>query len=133
LEAGGPLDHALRSLKEAIAELPENVDLLAVTASPELSFVAGVRSPIEAPLRSFLEHAFMPEAEAAFVDLREAIEDALAEGTQDARLFLHAGVINAAAGRNRDARRWLKRAEHLRPMLLPSESAELARHLTRTR
>ena len=55
---------------------------------------------------------------------------ALAEGTQDARLFLHAGVIDAASGRHREAKRWLKRAERLRATLLPSETAELTRHLT---
>jgi hypothetical protein len=57
---------------------------------------------------------------------------ALAEGTEDARLFLHAGVIDAAAGRDRDGRRWLKKAERLQAMLLPSETTELKRHLIGT-
>jgi tetratricopeptide (TPR) repeat protein len=46
---------------------------------------------------------------------------ALAEGTQDARLFLHAAVIAKAAGRPVDAARWHRRASKLRFMLLPSE------------
>jgi tetratricopeptide (TPR) repeat protein len=46
---------------------------------------------------------------------------ALAEGTQDARLFLHAAVIAAAAGRPADAARWQRMASKLRFMLLPSE------------
>ena len=58
------------------------------------------------------------------------IARAVAEGTHDARLFLHAGVINAAAGRTREAEQWLKKAERLQAMLLPSEAAELKRHLT---
>ena len=36
---------------------------------------------------------------------------ALAEGTEDARLFLHAGVIAAAAGERAEARKWLTKAE----------------------
>jgi tetratricopeptide (TPR) repeat protein len=60
----------------------------------------------------------------------ETIARALAEGTNDARLFLHAGVIHAAAGRKREASRWLKKADVLRAMLLPSEAAELTRRLT---
>ena len=46
---------------------------------------------------------------------------ALAEGTQDARLFLHAAVIAAADGRPADAARWQRKASKLRFMLLPSE------------
>lgn len=47
-------------------------------------------------------------------------ELALREGTQDARLFLHAGVI-AAAGQKAPALDRLQKAHALRPMLLPSE------------
>lgn len=60
---------------------------------------------------------------------REAYEltrRALAEGTQDARLFYHAGLIAAAAGEPREATRWLARATALQPMLFPSERARLA-------
>lgn len=53
---------------------------------------------------------------------------ALAPGTLDGRLFLHAGVIADRAGRREDARRWLRRAETIQQMLLPSERRELARH-----
>jgi tetratricopeptide (TPR) repeat protein len=53
------------------------------------------------------------------------IARALAQGTQDGRLFLHAAAISAAAGRNVDAQRWLEKSELLRPMLLPSELDEL--------
>ena len=60
----------------------------------------------------------------------QTITRALSEGTHDARLFLHAGVIHAAAGREREARRWLKKADALRAMLLPSEAAALTRGLT---
>ena len=62
----------------------------------------------------------------------QTIARALDEGTHDARLFLHAGVIHAATGREREARRWLTKADALRAMLLPSEAAELTRRLTTT-
>ena len=54
---------------------------------------------------------------------------ALAEGTEDGRLFLHAGVIAAAGDRRAEARKWLRKAEALRSTLLPSELDELTRHL----
>jgi tetratricopeptide (TPR) repeat protein len=57
-------------------------------------------------------------------EIREAaplMERALAEGTQDARLFLHAAAIAAADGRTADARRWAGRARALQFTLLPSE------------
>ena len=63
-------------------------------------------------------------------DALTAIQPALAEGTEDARLFLHAGVIHAAAGNRREASRWLDKAARLRSMLLPSEDTLLAGHLT---
>jgi tetratricopeptide (TPR) repeat protein len=52
---------------------------------------------------------------------REAMKSALSAGTQDARLFLHAAVIAAAAGDAAEAARFRKRAESLRHLLLPSE------------
>ncbi len=46
---------------------------------------------------------------------------ALAEGTQDGRLFLHAAAIAAAGGRQADAARWARKARTFRFTLLPSE------------
>ena len=46
---------------------------------------------------------------------------ALAEGTRDGRLFLHAAVIAAADGRPADAARYRRKAHELRFTLLPSE------------
>jgi tetratricopeptide (TPR) repeat protein len=46
---------------------------------------------------------------------------ALAEGTEDGRLFLHAAVIAAADGRHADAARYTRKAHALRFTLLPSE------------
>jgi len=46
---------------------------------------------------------------------------ALAEGTQDGRLFLHAAAIAAAGGHFNDAARWVRKAQTNRFTLLPSE------------
>ncbi|HEX4707983.1 MAG TPA: tetratricopeptide repeat protein [Candidatus Udaeobacter sp.] len=53
------------------------------------------------------------------------MQRALAEGTQDARLFFHAGVIASQAGHSADAERWLRKASELSHLLLPSERNEL--------
>jgi tetratricopeptide (TPR) repeat protein len=52
---------------------------------------------------------------------------ALAEGTEDGRLFLHAAVIAAADGRPADAARYARKARALRFTLLPSELGVLRR------
>jgi len=53
------------------------------------------------------------------------IQRALAEGTQDARLFFHACIIAAQAGQSANAERWFHKASELSHLLLPSERNEL--------
>ena len=53
------------------------------------------------------------------------MQRALAEGTQDARLLFHAGLIASQAGQSADAERWLRKASELSHLLLPSERNEL--------
>jgi tetratricopeptide (TPR) repeat protein len=65
---------------------------------------------------------------AAAGNLAEAeseIQRALAKGTEDGRLFFHAGVIASQAGHAADAGRWLRKAGELSHLLLPSERNEL--------
>jgi tetratricopeptide (TPR) repeat protein len=50
---------------------------------------------------------------------------ALSEGTQDARLFFHAGIIASQVDHAADAERWLGKAKSLSHLLLPSERNEL--------
>ena len=50
---------------------------------------------------------------------------ALAEGTEDGRLFFHAAIIASRAGHTADAKRWLRKASGLSHLLLPSERNEL--------
>jgi tetratricopeptide (TPR) repeat protein len=65
-------------------------------------------------------------------EARAVMQRALAEGTADARLFYHAGVIAARANDRAAAHRWLGRAAVIRQMLFPSERAELEKWLTMT-
>src|SRR5436190_3063241 len=53
------------------------------------------------------------------------MQRALAEGTKDARLFFHDGVIASQAGHSADAERWMRKASELSHLLLPSERNEL--------
>src|SRR5260370_19252617 len=45
---------------------------------------------------------------------RQTMERALAEGTQDARLFYHAAAIAREAGERQESRRWLAKASALK-------------------
>lgn len=53
------------------------------------------------------------------------ITQALAQGTVDPRLYFHAGVIAALNADNKQAMRWLAKAEPAKQMLLPSEQVLL--------
>jgi tetratricopeptide (TPR) repeat protein len=77
-------------------------------------------------------HAWTLAASGRVSEALPIITRAVAEGTQDGRLFLHAGVIYATARRDPEAKRWLRKAEQLQAMLLPSEVDELRKHLTET-
>ena len=54
-------------------------------------------------------------------EARTEVEKALAEGTKDARLYLHSGVITAQVGDYNQARRFLEQAQAIQQMLFPSE------------
>ncbi|MEO5720160.1 MAG: tetratricopeptide repeat protein [Chthoniobacterales bacterium] len=56
---------------------------------------------------------------------QENMKRALAEGTQDARLFYHAGAIAAAAGDAARALQFLNKAHAIQQLLLPSEREAL--------
>jgi tetratricopeptide (TPR) repeat protein len=59
-----------------------------------------------------------------WTEARDQSQRALAEGTDDARLLFHAGVIAAKLGDTKQARKWL--ASTCQHMLLPSEREQLA-------
>jgi tetratricopeptide (TPR) repeat protein len=65
-------------------------------------------------------------------EAQAAIKQALAEGTKDARLFYHAGVIAAQAGNKSAAKNYFQQAYAIRQMLLPSEREALQRQMAVT-
>jgi tetratricopeptide (TPR) repeat protein len=99
------------------------------TELPLASELAAEELRARADIFTLDAHAWALAANGRIPEALSAIARATAEGTQDARLFLHAGLIHAAAGHDRDAKRWLKKADGLRPMLLPSEADLLAKNL----
>jgi tetratricopeptide (TPR) repeat protein len=58
-------------------------------------------------------------------EAQSEIKRALAEGTEDARLFFHAAIIASQAGQSADPERWFRKASELSHLLLPSERNEL--------
>jgi len=57
------------------------------------------------------------------------MKKALAEGTEDARLFYHAGIISLEAGQMKEGKRWFTKTVSIRQMLLPSERDRLAKYI----
>ena len=74
-------------------------------------------------------HAWAQLQAGATGQARQFSDRALTQGTQDARLFYHAGVIRARAGDSTKALHWLMRAESMQNMLMPSERARLREEL----
>jgi tetratricopeptide (TPR) repeat protein len=105
---------------------------LATRRTDPMSAIALAEEELEARADVFTldAHAWALAANGRHLEAREVIRRATAEGTQDARLFLHAGVIHLATGHIAEARRWLKKADRLRATLLPSEVTELAKSLS---
>ncbi len=68
--------------------------------------------------------AWALHANGKWEEAKTHIAKALGEGTRDARLFYHAGVIAAACGDEEEALRWFKKADALKHLLLPSEKNE---------
>ena len=58
-------------------------------------------------------------------EARTHMARALAEGTEDARLWFHATVIAARAGQHEQAADWLEKSASLASLLLPSEVRQL--------
>jgi tetratricopeptide (TPR) repeat protein len=72
-------------------------------------------------------HAWALHKHGRVTEAWAAAQRALAEGTQDARIYLHAGACALAAGETARGRELLAKARALLPLLLPSEQDELAR------
>jgi len=64
-------------------------------------------------------------ANGRLAEAREFSKKALSEGTQDARLFYHAGCIALAVGDSVEAGRLFALSERIKQMLMPSEKDDL--------
>jgi tetratricopeptide (TPR) repeat protein len=64
-------------------------------------------------------------ASGQFAEAELHMQQALALRTQDARLWLHAGVIAARNGKRTEAGEWLRKADERKAQLFPSERAQL--------
>jgi uncharacterized protein HemY len=64
-------------------------------------------------------------ADGQWPQAHEQVAKALAEGTQDARLYLHAAVIASRAGHVDESLVWVEKLQPLLHCLLPSERALL--------
>jgi tetratricopeptide (TPR) repeat protein len=109
-----------RTLALFLATRGERVDDAVRFARDELAMRADVQT-----------HDACAWALAAKGDLTAAeteMQRALAEGTRDARLYLHAGEIAERAGRMADATRFFHSAREILATLTPSERARLATH-----
>jgi tetratricopeptide (TPR) repeat protein len=62
-------------------------------------------------------------------DAQRFMRDALAAGTEDPRLWYHAGVVAAASGKHAEARDWFLKARGAEQVLLPSLRRDLASRL----
>jgi tetratricopeptide (TPR) repeat protein len=71
--------------------------------------------------------AWALKASGQLSEARAEMAKALAAGTQDARLFFHAAVINEAAGDKDESTRYARLAWNSRQMLFPSELEQLGR------
>ena len=71
-------------------------------------------------------HAWALKAAGRLQEAHSTMGRALAEGTEDARLFYHAGVIAGMVGEKEEGCQWLGQASLIKQMLLPSERKEVA-------
>jgi tetratricopeptide (TPR) repeat protein len=107
---------------------PRTLALFLATRGHELSravVLAERELAVRADVFTHDAHAWALFAAGRPAEAAAAMERALAEGTRDARLFLHAASIADANGRREDARRWRRKADALRYTLLPSELDKL--------
>ena len=110
-------------VREGKAEDPRTVALFLATRGREASLAVQLARNELAVRRDVMTHAANAMALAGAGRIEEAAiqsRASLVEGTSDPRLLLYAGHIAARAGQA-DAADLLARADHLSPLLLPSE------------
>lgn len=73
--------------------------------------------------------AWIYHAQGKHQEAYHSINLALKEGTQDARIFYHAGVIASVNGCYQEAQQWFRKTWVVRHMLLPSEQDRFEREV----
>lgn len=77
--------------------------------------------------------AWALKANGRLAEARTYSQKSLREGTQDARLFYHAGSIAMATDNYTDAQEWFQRADQIKQTLMPSERDDLNRQFAALR
>ena len=116
-----------RLIARGVADDPRTVSLFLSTHGQQLALALSLAEKELETRADVFTHdavAWALAANGRNDDAWKSIGHALAEGTKDARTFLHAGVIAANLGRG-DASEWLTRARQLDRLLLPSERRDL--------
>ena len=133
LRAAGRNDEA-RVVEEELmqrgsAEDPRTLSLFLATRRERLDAAVALveqEMKVRADVFTFDALAWALAAQGRLNEAHEQMNRALAEGTQDARLFYHAGSILAKTGRQQEARLMLNKAAAIKQMLLPSEREGLS-------
>jgi tetratricopeptide (TPR) repeat protein len=126
------LEDALNDDSEIVArsgiEDPRSLSLYLATRNQDVERAVALAQQELTNRGDVLTHDALAWALAAAGRSAEAeqhMSQALSEGTADARLYFHAGVIAALNNHNQQARHWLQEAAAIKQMLLPSERVQL--------
>ena len=114
----------IESLVKQSTEDPRTLSLYLSTRGEEVARAVELAKQELTNRQDVFTHDALAWALAARGRIAEAqveIQRALAEGTKDSRLFLHAAVIAAQSGQNGQARKWIEQANAAKQMLFPSE------------
>jgi tetratricopeptide (TPR) repeat protein len=115
--------------ERSISEDPRTVSLYLATRNHDVERAVRLAQQELANRQDVFTHDALAWAFAAAGRLTEAQQQitlALAEGTADSRLYLHAGVIASLNNDHKAAGRWLEKAAAAQQLLLPSERRQLA-------
>ena len=114
----------IESLAKQSTEDPRTLSLYLSTRGEEVAKAVELAKQELTNRQDVFTHDALAWALAASGRTDEAlveIQRALAQGTKDPRLFLHAAVIAAQSGQNSRASKWIQQANAAKQMLFPSE------------
>ena len=128
LNLAGDHDQAAEVERQISAGDPRTLSLYLATRNQDLDRAVQLAQKELTNRGDVFTHDVLAWALAAAGRATEAqqfADQALSQGTVDARLYFHAGVIAALNNDNTRARRWLTQAAAIQQMLLPSERVQL--------